>query len=161
MVLDIFEKLLAGTLDTNTAAGATAIDVASVIGFSPKETVMIDMGANSEKSVVVSIRRAGRSTRTLGAPLTHAHAAGSQVFRHRNDVQVRVNPSARDWGASLQRSSHAWSAQQILGEVSRRTAVNQSVTGARQTAASGFGSQRLRSFGPMVAEGEFYLPFCC
>ncbi|MFZ0661910.1 MAG: arabinofuranosidase catalytic domain-containing protein [Acidobacteriaceae bacterium] len=68
------------TARTATNAGATVIPVANAFDFREGQTITIDSGENSETAVVASIRRFGRATAiTVGAPLTHAHAAGAQV----------------------------------------------------------------------------------
>jgi non-reducing end alpha-L-arabinofuranosidase len=69
----------ATTVGTATAAGATIIPVASTIGFSDGQTINVDSGATSETAVISSIRRFGAASIIVTAPLTAAHAAGSQV----------------------------------------------------------------------------------
>jgi hypothetical protein len=69
----------ATTMEAATDVGATAIPVASAFGFIPGQTIAIGSGANSEAAVVVSAPRRGAATITVAAPLTLAHAAGSQV----------------------------------------------------------------------------------
>ncbi len=75
----------ATTVSAATSAGATVIPIASGIGFGPGQTITIDSGANQETAVVAATggRGGGRGgpgpTITVGAPLTHAHAAGAQV----------------------------------------------------------------------------------
>jgi hypothetical protein len=74
-----------GTAGATTAAaaanvGATVIPVANAMGFDAGQTITIDSGANHETAVVASIgRRPGGATITVAAPLTLAHAAGTQV----------------------------------------------------------------------------------
>ncbi|HXP09711.1 MAG TPA: lamin tail domain-containing protein, partial [Acidobacteriaceae bacterium] len=69
----------ATTLGAPTDSGATVIPVAGTNGFREGQTITIDDGANAETAVVLSVRRFGTTTITVNAPLTHAHAAGSQV----------------------------------------------------------------------------------
>jgi hypothetical protein len=69
----------ATTVGTATGVGAIAIPVANATGFRNGQTITIDSGATSETAVVASIRRFGATTITVGAPLTHAHAAGAEV----------------------------------------------------------------------------------
>jgi hypothetical protein len=69
----------ATTVGAATDVGATVIPVAGAIGFRDHQTITIDTGANSETAVIVSVRRFGTTTITVTAPLTHAHAAGTQV----------------------------------------------------------------------------------
>ncbi|MGH9737316.1 MAG: arabinofuranosidase catalytic domain-containing protein [Candidatus Acidiferrales bacterium] len=69
----------ATTLEVPTAVGATVIPVASAIGFSNGQTATIGSGANSETADVISIRRYGAPAITVGAPLTHAHSAGTEI----------------------------------------------------------------------------------
>ena len=69
----------ATTANDAIAAGTTMIPVAGTIGFSEGQTITIGDGENSEMVVVASIRRFPTPTITIAAPLTHAHAAGSQV----------------------------------------------------------------------------------
>lgn len=74
------------TVGTATDAGATVIPVANAMGFRPGQTITIDSGANRETAVVASVsggpgpgRNRGRSSITVAAPLTMAHAVGMQV----------------------------------------------------------------------------------
>jgi hypothetical protein len=69
----------ATTVGAATDVGATIIPVAGAIGFRDGQTITIDTGANSETAVIVSVRRFGAASMTVNAPLTHAHAARSQV----------------------------------------------------------------------------------
>jgi hypothetical protein len=63
-----------------TDVGATVIPVANAAGFSAGQTVTIDSGAKSETAVVVSTTGGrGGATITVSAPLTLAHAVGTQV----------------------------------------------------------------------------------
>ncbi len=65
---------------TATDVGTTAIPVANAIGFRDGQTITLDSGANSETAVVASIRRFGANpTIVVTAPLTRAHAAGTEV----------------------------------------------------------------------------------
>jgi hypothetical protein len=68
---------------TATDVGATAIPVAGAFGFSPGQTITIDTGTNRETAVVASITGGGRGgfggRITVTAPLTMAHADGTQV----------------------------------------------------------------------------------
>jgi hypothetical protein len=66
-------------VDAATVVGATIIPVANAFGFRPGQTITIDGGANSETAVVVSTPRRGAPTLTVAAPLTFAHAVGTQV----------------------------------------------------------------------------------
>jgi hypothetical protein len=50
------------TLSATSAAGATNIKVASVAGFDAGQTIMIDMGANSESAVIATVGTAGATT---------------------------------------------------------------------------------------------------
>jgi hypothetical protein len=60
--------------------GATVIAVANSTGFTAGQTITIDSGVNQETAVVVSASGGRGGARiTLAAPLTRAHAAGSQV----------------------------------------------------------------------------------
>ncbi|MEJ2079231.1 MAG: arabinofuranosidase catalytic domain-containing protein [Acidobacteriota bacterium] len=77
------------TVGKAAGAGETVITVESVAGFSDGQTIYIDSGRNFETAVVVSTQfgfpagfrgRPGRpATITVAAPLTYAHAAGTQV----------------------------------------------------------------------------------
>jgi non-reducing end alpha-L-arabinofuranosidase len=69
----------ATTMGASTDAGVTVIPVASVSGFRDGQTITIDGGTNSETAVVASIRRFGATSITVTTPLTHAHAADTQV----------------------------------------------------------------------------------
>ncbi|HEX7959087.1 MAG TPA: alpha-N-arabinofuranosidase, partial [Terriglobales bacterium] len=69
----------ATTVGSSTDVGVTVIPVASAIGFRDGQTITIDSGANSETAVIASIRRFGATAITVTTPLTHQHAAGSQV----------------------------------------------------------------------------------
>jgi len=62
-----------------TGVGATVIPVAGAIGFRDGQTITIDDGVNSETAVILSVRRFGAVSITVTSPLTHAHAARSQV----------------------------------------------------------------------------------
>jgi hypothetical protein len=50
-----------------------------VVGFSEGQTITMDRGANAEVAVIASINGWGGATITVTAPLSHAHAAGTQV----------------------------------------------------------------------------------
>jgi hypothetical protein len=71
----------AGATTSRAAAdvGATVITVAGAIGFRDGETITIGSGADSETAAIASVRRFGPAAITVTVPLTHAHAAGSQV----------------------------------------------------------------------------------
>jgi alpha-L-arabinofuranosidase B-like protein/lamin tail-like protein len=69
----------ATTVSANTAVGATVIPVSSPFGFSPGQAITIDSGANSETAVVASFARFPVAGIVVAAPLTQAHAAGTQV----------------------------------------------------------------------------------
>jgi hypothetical protein len=73
----------ATTVGAATGAGATVIPVASAIGFVAGQAITIDSGANAETAVVAATTGGGRGgapiTVTVAAPLTFAHAAGTQV----------------------------------------------------------------------------------
>jgi hypothetical protein len=69
----------ATTLGTATSVGATVIPVTGAIGFHDGQTITIDSGASSESAVIASIRMFGPTTITVNAPLSHAHAAGSDI----------------------------------------------------------------------------------
>jgi hypothetical protein len=72
----------AGATTTGAAidVGATVIAVANTTGFSAGQTITVDSGASQETAVVVSASGGRGGARiTLAAPLTRAHAAGSQV----------------------------------------------------------------------------------
>ena len=69
----------ATTVRTAAGAGATVIPVAGMAGFSEGQTITIDSGANSETAVVASITRFPVMSITVAAPITHAHAAGTQL----------------------------------------------------------------------------------
>ncbi len=66
-------------LSAGTAAGATEIPVAIGRGFNDGQTIDIGSGANSETAVIVRMARFPMATITVAAPLTKAHAAGSEV----------------------------------------------------------------------------------
>lgn len=69
----------ATTINNAVAAGTTTIPVPSISGFSEGQTITIGDGENSETVVAASVRRFPTSAITIAAPLTQAHAAGSQV----------------------------------------------------------------------------------
>lgn len=69
----------ATTARTSIRAGATVLPVTSVTGFSRGQTITIDDGANSETAVISSIRTHGNTIITVAAPLTHGHAANTQI----------------------------------------------------------------------------------
>jgi hypothetical protein len=69
----------ATTQSVASSAGATVIPVADVVGFSEGQTITMDRGANAEVAVIASINGWGGATITVTAPLSHAHAAGTQV----------------------------------------------------------------------------------
>jgi hypothetical protein len=68
----------ATTVGTATEVGATVIPVTSVMGFRVGQAITIGSGTNYETANIVSINRFG-VTITVAAPLTFAHAVGSQV----------------------------------------------------------------------------------
>jgi hypothetical protein len=60
--------------------GATVIPVGNATGFGAGQTITVDSGASQETAVVVSASGGRGGARiTLAAPLTRAHAAGSQI----------------------------------------------------------------------------------
>jgi hypothetical protein len=75
----------ATTVGVAIGVGATVIPVANAMGFSAGQTIAIDGGANHETAVVAATTGGGRGGRgggatiTVAAPLTFAHAAGTQV----------------------------------------------------------------------------------
>lgn len=69
----------ATTLSTATAAGATTIAVSRVMGFNDGQTITIGSGANAETAKVAFVTP-WDNTLSFAAPLTHAHAAGTEVF---------------------------------------------------------------------------------
>ena len=83
----------ASTVRTNTEVGATVIPVASAFGFSTGQTITIDTDTKHETAVISSIAGGrgpfggfgggrggpGNATITVSAPLTIAHAEGTQV----------------------------------------------------------------------------------
>ena len=70
----------ATTVGAATDAGATVIPVGGGIGFSPGQTISVDSGTNHETAVVSSFTGGRGGARiTVVAPLTRAHAAGTQV----------------------------------------------------------------------------------
>jgi hypothetical protein len=52
----------AATLPVGAAAGATNIKVATVVGFAPGQTILIDTGANLETAVIATVGTAGAAT---------------------------------------------------------------------------------------------------
>ena len=76
---------MVGTAGATTAGaaidvGATVIAVSNTTGFSAGQTITVDSGASQETAVVVSASGGRGGARiTLAAPLTRAHAAGSQI----------------------------------------------------------------------------------
>jgi hypothetical protein len=74
-----------GTAGATTAGaaidvGATVIPVGNATGFGAGQTITVDSGASQETAVVVSASGGRGGARiTLAAPLTRAHAAGSQI----------------------------------------------------------------------------------
>ena len=69
----------ATTMNADTAAGATEIPVAMPRGFDAGQTIAIGSGANSETAVVVRTDRFPEPSIVISAPLTQAHAAGTEV----------------------------------------------------------------------------------
>jgi hypothetical protein len=70
----------ATTVGTAIDVGATVIAVANTIGFSAGQSITVDSGVNQETAVILSATGGRGGARiTLAAPLTRAHAAGSQV----------------------------------------------------------------------------------
>ena len=60
--------------------GATVISVANATGFGVGQAITVDSGVNQETAVVLSATGGRGGARiTLAAPLTRAHAAGSQI----------------------------------------------------------------------------------
>ncbi|MGA7651439.1 MAG: arabinofuranosidase catalytic domain-containing protein [Terracidiphilus sp.] len=68
----------AATMDAATAAGATVLRVGNPIGFGDGQGITIGSGADSETAVIAFVTLWER-TITVNAPLTHAHAAGTEV----------------------------------------------------------------------------------
>jgi hypothetical protein len=81
------------TLAAAAAVGATNIKVASVVGFSVGQPIAVEIGANAETAVVVSVGTAGAGGTgiTLSAPLSLAHASGSAVA---NETAIRLRTPA-------------------------------------------------------------------
>ncbi len=69
----------ATTMTAATSEGATVIHAANVFGFNIGQSITIGSGADYETAVVAATTRRGAGTITVTAPLTHAHAAASQV----------------------------------------------------------------------------------
>lgn len=69
----------ATTVSAATKSGATVMPVANVIGFHEGQSINIDNGPNAETAVIASVRRFGTTAITFSAPLTHTHAAGTEV----------------------------------------------------------------------------------
>ena len=65
-------------MDAATAAGATVLRVGNPIGFGDGQGITIGSGADSETAVIAFVTLWER-TITVNAPLTHAHAAGTEV----------------------------------------------------------------------------------
>ncbi len=65
----------ATTVSTAIEAGATVIPVAGAMGFSPGQTITV----GDETAVVASVTRFGALAINVTAPLTLAHAAGTEV----------------------------------------------------------------------------------
>ncbi|MDR3703307.1 MAG: arabinofuranosidase catalytic domain-containing protein [Candidatus Sulfopaludibacter sp.] len=76
---------MVGTAGATTAGsaidvGATVIAVANTTGFTAGQSITVDSGGNQETGVVASATGGRGGARiTLAAPLTRAHAAGSQI----------------------------------------------------------------------------------
>jgi hypothetical protein len=76
---------MVGTAGATTAGaaidvGATVIAVANATGFGVGQAITVDSGVNQETAVVLSATGGRGGARiTLAAPLTRAHAAGSQI----------------------------------------------------------------------------------
>jgi hypothetical protein len=70
----------ATTASAATGVGATAIPVAAAAGFTAGQTIAIGTGANRETALIASVA-GGRGGATIGlaAPLTVAHAPGTQI----------------------------------------------------------------------------------
>lgn len=68
----------AATVDRATPAGATLLHLDNTFGFNDGQTVVIDSGADSETAVVAFVTR-WDNTITVAAPLTHAHATGTEL----------------------------------------------------------------------------------
>jgi non-reducing end alpha-L-arabinofuranosidase len=62
-----------------TTLGATEIPLSASAGFRDGQSVIIGSGQDSETAVVTAIRRFPSAALTVAAPLTHEHAAGTQV----------------------------------------------------------------------------------
>jgi hypothetical protein len=72
----------ATTVGAATNVGATVIPVANAVGFSAGQTIAIDSAVKRETAVIAATTGGGRgggATITVTAPLTFAHAAGTQV----------------------------------------------------------------------------------
>jgi hypothetical protein len=68
----------ATTVGNTTDIGATVIPLASMAGIRVGQTITIGSGSNYETAIVVSTNRFG-ATISVAAPLTFAHAPGTQV----------------------------------------------------------------------------------
>jgi hypothetical protein len=69
----------ATTVSADTAAGVTEIPVTNGRGFNDGQTIQIGGGADSETAVIVRMARFPTAAITVSAPLTKAHAAGTQI----------------------------------------------------------------------------------
>ncbi len=67
------------TVRTSVALGATVIPVENSMGFRSGQTITVGSGSDSETAVVASLSRFRNPIIRVSAPLTHAHAAGTEV----------------------------------------------------------------------------------
>ena len=75
-----FVGTVGGTLMiADTPPGATVVPVSSTEGFLSGQTITIGRGKEAETAIIFSSTRRVPKTLVLSAPLTHAHATGSEV----------------------------------------------------------------------------------
>ena len=63
----------------DTPPGATVVAVSSTEGFLSGQTITVGRGKEAETAIILSSTRRVPKTLVLSAPLTHAHATGSEV----------------------------------------------------------------------------------
>ena len=109
----------ATTVEAATEVGATAIPVASAMGFVPGETITIDSGANAGGRPWVASRRQKRAlpTITVSAPLKFAHAAWRRRLRYRHHANRGIDPR----GTQVGRRSPWTTLQHPARQISTRT----------------------------------------
>ncbi len=92
----------ASLMTTVSEVGATVLRVASAAGFSAGQTITVDSGLKAETGIIASTTGGrGGATITITAPLTAAHANGTQVSGTGITLSSPLTNARMLWGAKV------------------------------------------------------------